>query len=109
MTGMKRKSEDIHASFAKNDLPQIPKRGGEAAVDVDVEGGKIMPNHDNRKEDDRGREHDSDETKKEQTIDGLFQRVTVVDGLGNAPNDFQAELLQLIYNNGGDITPSFIE
>ena len=43
MTGMKRKSEDIHASFAKNDLPQIPKRGGEAAVDVDVEGGKIMP------------------------------------------------------------------
>ena len=104
MTGMKRKSEDIHASFAKNDLPQIPKRGGEAAVDVDVEGGKIMPfiTTTEKKTTEEENATPTKRRKSKQSTD-FFNELPSLMGLETLPTISRQNSFS-IYNNGGDIT-----
>ena len=104
MTGMKRKSEDIHASFAKNDLPQIPKRGGEAAVDVDVEGGKIMPfiTTTEKKTTEEENATPTKRRKSKQSTD-FFNELPSLMGLEVLPTISRQNSFSHIYNNGGEI------
>ena len=111
MIGSKRKSEDVHASTGERTRSERRacqnwrrRRRQNSTTNI-----KCSFEHEGecccyyRNEERKESDDKSGETKKEQTIDGLFQRVAVVDGFGSATNDFQTERFSHIYNNGGEI------